>query len=204
MVSESLGFGSGQLILQDNKENNMWELFYTYKCNYSELESPEGISYVEPLLVFLGFAVFGLIKIWPIIVEKRKNRSREIQVKELPYFIILIAGTCFFAVTLFNTIYPHQSEELIQYNEQLEQFFEKVENEEYDTVVEGEGILIFEHHRAYSYIIAIDGNEYNIDNNNDRTRLYFPEKALYKLYIIHADQWNADKVVRIDIWREKE
>ncbi len=26
----------------------------------------------------------------------------------------------------------------------------------------------------------------------------------YKLYIIHADQWNADKVVRIDIWREKE
>ena len=81
MVSESLGFGSGQLILQDNKENNMWELFYTYKCNYSELDSPEGISYVEPLLVFLGFAVFGLIKIWPIIVEKRKNKEEYIRIQ---------------------------------------------------------------------------------------------------------------------------
>ena len=182
----------------------MWEVFYTYKCDYSELDSPVDNYYVEPLLVFLGFGVFGLIKVWPIITEKRKNRSREIQVKELPYFIILIACICFFAISLFHTIYPPENEELIQYYEQLEQFFEKVENEEYDIVVEGEGILIFEHHRAYSYIISIDGNEYSIDNNNARTRLYFPEKALYKLYIIHADQWNADMVVRIDIWKRSE
>ena len=94
-----------------------------------------------------------------------------------------------------------------------DKFYERIENEDYDYVVEGYGEVTFKDFSKL-FQVQIEGKEYVIKQDDDHGMYEVPEDGQMRLFLIRDasdddedlpedyEDYYDDTVVRLDVWRE--
>ena len=172
--------------------------------------------YITVMLAVIPFVLIllGVVEIIRLLDIKGK-KNYQFGMRSIAMFVFMIVGIIAvpFTVGFFNDAYEiiTGTSDII---DEEDKFYERIENEDYDYVVEGYGEVTFKEHFTKLFHVQIDGKEYVIKQDDDHGMYEVPEDGQMRLFLIRDafdddedlpedyEDYYDDTVVRLDVWKE--